>query len=63
VEVRIKALAAKEEIVTADYLFLGFFAVGVVGALSSSLYGASKAVACSLALVPPVGLLVTIAYC
>jgi hypothetical protein len=48
---------------TTEYLFLAFFALGVFGALSSGWYAASKTLACALPLIPPLGLLLSMAFC
>jgi hypothetical protein len=48
---------------TTEYLFLAFFVLGVFGAFSSGAYAASKTVACGLPLIPPMGLVWSMAYC
>ena len=48
---------------TTEHLYLAFFIFGVFGAFASGWYAASTTVACGLALIPPVGLLLSMAFC
>jgi hypothetical protein len=48
---------------TTEYLFLASFVFGVFGGLSSGWYAASRALACGLPLIPPLGLLLSMFFC